>query len=73
MWTSCGTNRTGVIFVPYSPTYPIDLKVTDTVNWISKLKLDLTFLYFDEPVIEVFKLEITCFINNILILGYNWS
>ena len=54
-WVSSDVNnRTADIWLPYSQNYPFDYRVRDTVNWITKLKLDLSFLYFDEPVISRF-------------------
>lgn len=34
----------------YDSKYPEDLQIEEVVNWIAKLKMELTFLYFSEPV-----------------------
>lgn len=41
--------RTPDIYIPYDDSYPFIYRIDDVVNYISKLKVDLTFLYFEEP------------------------
>jgi hypothetical protein len=42
--------RTPDIYMKYDSKYPEDLRIEEVANWITKLKMDLTFLYFSEPV-----------------------
>lgn len=54
-WVSSDvTNRTADIWFPYNKDYMFSNRVEEVVNWISKLKLDLSFMYFDEPVNSFF-------------------
>ena len=42
--------RTPDLWIPYDDSYPFTYRINDVVNYISKFKVDLTFLYFEEPV-----------------------
>jgi predicted AlkP superfamily pyrophosphatase or phosphodiesterase len=41
--------RTPDVYIPYDDSYPFIDRIDDVVNYISKLKVELTFLYFEEP------------------------
>ena len=41
--------RTPDVWIPYDDSYPFIYRIDDVVNYISKLKIYLTFLYFEEP------------------------
>jgi predicted AlkP superfamily pyrophosphatase or phosphodiesterase len=38
------------VWMTYNHFFPEDLRIEEVVNWINKLKIDLCFLYFSEPV-----------------------
>lgn len=38
------------IWLPYDIQYPLEMRVDDVVKYISRFNVDLTFLYFHEPV-----------------------
>ncbi len=53
--------RTPDIWLPYDDSYPFEYRINDVVNYISKLKIDLTFLYFEEPVSYLLKYNFISF------------
>ena len=50
-WTGSEvTTKSPDFWMTYDGTYPNRVKIEDVVNWIDKFQMELTFLYFDEPV-----------------------
>lgn len=50
-WTGSEVlRRNPDIWMTYNNFFPEELRIEEVVNWINKLKMDLCFLYFSEPV-----------------------
>ena len=42
--------RTPDFWMKYDDNFPFKLRIDDIANWISKFEMDLSLLYFNEPV-----------------------
>ena len=49
----------------YDSSFPRNLKIEETVNWIDKFDMDLTVFYFGEPVTIYFEAILFHLFNSI--------